>query len=387
MVPTADVLNNISEARVVQLLERLVSFPTVNPPGDEEMIARFIAEILEKIGCRVQLQYVSEHRPNVIALFGEGDKRLVFNTHMDVVPVSAWNHGDPFNPVIKDGKVYGRGTADAKGSLAAMIAALEAISTVSVSLPGEIAITAVVDEEGASRGAKDLFRDFRGNFGIVGEPTGLTPVIAHRGTLRLVITTKGKSAHSSMPEKGVNAIYQMIPVIQAIEDLHARLSGRRHRLCGSPTVTVTKIVGGEKENIVPNQCEIIVDRRLIPGETMESALDEIRVVIEECKKHYNIDVRIKGLIETTGGPAEIEETADIARIACQAVHEVTGWKPKVGGLFGTCDMVHLVSAGIPTVVLGPGDITLAHTADEHIDIRELHQAAKVYALIIMSTLM
>lgn len=379
------VLRGICECCVVGLLEQLVAFPSVNPPGHEFEIAQFVAKRLEELRFRVTLQDAAPGRPNVIGIIGNGGKRLVFNTHLDVVPATSWNHGDPFTPCTEQGKLYGRGAADPKGALAAMIVAAQAVIESGAKPTGELAVTAVVDEECASLGAKSLFRTFRGDYGVVGEPTSLTPMIAHRGSLRLVVASKGKAAHSAMPQKGVNAIYEMVPVLRAIETLQRRLVDKSHRLCGSPTLTVTQIHGGEKENMIPDRCEIMLDRRLIPGEDPVEALKEIEETLRQLKEEGGPDSEIVRTIETTGGAAETDEHEPIVRIAESAVKDIVGYAPMPGGMAIACDMIHLTTAGIPTVILGPGDIALAHTADEHIDVQELVLAAKIYALLILRT--
>ena len=378
-----EVLARIESGDVVDFLVRLVAFPSVNPPGEESKIAGFVAQALEALGFRTVVQDVLPRRPNVTGILGNGGKRVVFNTHLDVVPATSWNHGDPFTARIEDGRIYGRGAADPKGSLAAMIVAAKAVVESSIELAGEVAITAVSDEEGASLGAKTLFTSFAGDYGVVGEPTSLRPMIAHRGSLRLVVASIGRAAHSALPEEGINAIYEMIPVLHAIQELHHRIARRSHHLCGSPTLTVTRIQGGVKENMIPDRCEITLDRRLLPGEESEEAVREIEDALDRTRRSGGPACELVRMIETTGGAAETPADEAIARLALRSVADIVGHEVSPGGLAVACDMVHLTKAGIPTVVLGPGDIALAHTADEHVGVQELVQAAKIYALLIL----
>jgi acetylornithine deacetylase/succinyl-diaminopimelate desuccinylase family protein len=375
------ILKEITEQRVLTMLSDLVSIPSPNPPGAEGPVAAYVAETLRQAGCQVSTESALPDRPNVVATYGAGKPCFVFNTHMDVVPAGESSERDLFRPTLIAGRLHGRGTVDAKGSLAAMMAAAMAFAARQVALKGTLALTAVADEEGRSAGAKHLFRSYRGDFGVVGEPTHLQVMIAHRGSLRCVIAVDGISSHSAHPSRGVNAIYEALPVIERLRDLGLRFQERGDGLCGPPTLSVTKITAGLSSNMIPDRCEILVDRRLIPGETEESALREIEGTLEELRRaRPKLQVHVDRTIETTGGPSETDRGHRIVRIASEAVREATGTWPQIGGLSVACDMVHLVGAGIPTVVLGPGDVTLAHTSDESVSIAEVHTAAKVYAL-------
>ncbi len=373
-------LREIKEDRVTALLSDLVALPSPNPPGEEGRVADYVAEVLETAGCRVSKTEVLPGRPNVVARCGTVGTRFLFNTHTDVVPAGSWDRGDPFRPLVEDGFLYGRGAADAKGSLAAMIAAVEVLSKRGASLGGEIILCAVVDEEGKSSGTKALGCDLSGDLGVVGEPTSLRVMTAHRGSLRCVIAVLGKSCHSASPSRGVNAIYEAVPVIERLRTLAARLAGQKAGRCGTPTLALTRIEAGVSDNMLPDRCRILVDRRLVPGESQESALREIQDTLDELRQERpGLEVRMERTLETTGGPAQTDETVPVVRIASEAVRRITGREPRLGGLSVACDMVHLASAGTPTVVLGPGDIDLAHTPSERVPLRELHQAAQIYA--------
>jgi acetylornithine deacetylase/succinyl-diaminopimelate desuccinylase-like protein len=167
----------------------------------------------------------------------------------------------------------------------------------------------------------------------------------------------------------------------------ARLEEREASRCGTPTLALTRISAGVSNNMVPDGCEILVDRRLVPGESEESALQEIDDALDGLRRsHPSLRVRIARTIETTGGPASTDEDEPIVQLASHAVRHVTGRTPSVGGLGVACDMVHLVSAGIPTVILGPGDIALAHTPRERVPLREVYDAAQIYAWMVVTAL-
>ena len=375
------VLDWITTDRVEASLIELTSIPSSNPPGEEQAVSQHVAARLSACHCRVSSQQVDDTRANVIAILGQGHRRFIFNTHMDVVPAEQWEHGDPFTPVIQDGVLFARGSADAKGSLAAMMIAMEALSQSGLRLGGEVALTAVVDEEGCSAGSKRLFRDFNGTWGIVGEPTSLQIKIAQRGSLRCYIVVDGIGCHSAAPNQGINAVYQSVPVIERLEQLASELGERAEGLCGSPSLAVTRILAGTSDNMVPDRCEILVDRRLIPGESEDTALQEIESALEELRHaHPSLKVRIDRQIETTGGASQTDHKEPIVQLASQAVFDILGRQSELGGLPVACDMTHLVQAGIPTIILGPGDIATAHTRNEHVKIEEVADAARIYAL-------
>ncbi len=375
-----EVLQAIREERVTRLLADLVALASPNPPGDEKAVGAYVADTLRAAGCRVREVEVLPGRANVIAACGGIGPRFVLNTHTDVVPAGAWATGDPFQARVEGGFLYGRGAADAKGPLAAMMAAMEVLAAHGGSLGGEVVLTAVVDEEGTSAGSKALARDLSADFGVVGEPTSLNIMIAHRGSLRLIVEVLGTGCHSASPSRGVNAIYEAVPVIESLRALGSRLEKAEGSRCGTPTLALTRISAGVSNNMVPDRCEILVDRRLVPGESEVSAVEEIDAVLGDARhQHPSLRVRIARRIETTGGPACTEENERIVELALEAVRHVTGRTPSVGGLGVACDMVHLVGAGIPSIILGPGDIALAHTPEERVPLHEVHHAARIYA--------
>jgi acetylornithine deacetylase/succinyl-diaminopimelate desuccinylase family protein len=382
-----EILGAIREERVTALLSDLVSLASPNPPGEERAVSAYVAEVLRDAGCRVSEVEVLPGRANVMAACGNLGRRFVLNTHTDVVPGGAWTEGEPFQPRVEGGFLYGRGAADAKGPLAAMMAAMEVLAAHGDVLGGEALLTAVVDEEGTSAGSKALARDLSADFGVVGEPTNLDVMTAHRGSVRCIVEVLGTSCHSASPSRGVNAIYEAVPVIESLRAMGARLEEREASRCGTPTLALTRMSAGVSNNMVPDGCEILVDRRLVPGESEESALQEIDDALDGLRRsHPSLRVRIARTIETTGGPASTDEDEPIVQLASRAVRHVTGRTPSVGGLGVACDMVHLVGAGIPTVILGPGDIALAHTPKERVPLREVYHAAQIYAWMVVTAL-
>lgn len=385
----AAVLAAIGEAAAARCLAELVRFRTVNPPGDEGPLAAHLAGRLEGVGLAVELHEVLPGRPNVVArLRGRAARpALVFNTHMDVVPPgSGWTR-DPFGGEVVDARLYGRGAADAKGSLAAFLLAAEALARSGLPLEGDLVVTAVVDEETGSQGARRLAPGLPADYAIVGEPTGLDVVIAHRGSLRPVVAVEGRASHSSQPAAGVNAVQMAARAIAALEAYAGTFGGRVHPLVGSPTLAVTMVRGGVKENMIPDRCEFTIDRRLIPGETEAEALAGIERVLEALRRaDPTFRAAVARLVPTTGGPAETPADAPIVPALLRAGRAVLGREPALTGLPAACDMVHFRATGIPTAVCGPGDLARAHTADEWVEVGEVATAARIYALVALDLL-
>ncbi len=378
-----NVLAGIDEAAAARCLADLVRFPTVNPPGDEGSLAEHVAGQLHAMGLETELREVLPGRPNVVArLRGKsGRPVLLFNTHMDVVPPGAGWTKDPFGGEVADGRLYGRGAADAKGSLAAFLMAAGALAQSRIALEGDLVVTAVVDEEAGSQGARRLAPTIAADHAIVGEPTGLDVVVAHRGSFRPVIAVEGRAAHASQPREGVNAIQMAARAITALESHATTFDGRSHPLVGSPTLAVTLVRGGHKENVIPDQCEFTIDRRLIPGESEAEARAEIERVLAAVRADVpDFRAAIARLVPTTGGPAETPPDAPIVAALVRAGEAVLGRRPPLAGFPAACDMVHFRAAGIPTAVLGPGDLARAHTANEWVDLRQVADAARIYAL-------
>jgi len=385
------VLDKIDREEVVELTRQLVRIPSENPPGRESELAEFITEKHEELGLTVKVHEFKPRRPSVVGLLSgvEEEPTLMFNGHIDTVPVGdkdLWSV-EPFEGILRDGKVYGRGAADMKGALAAMIVSAKAVVESSIKLKGRLILTFVADEEVTGYGTRDLVRrGYRANFAVVGEPSELKVQTAHKGLLWLKIGTKGKAAHASIPHHGVNAIYRMAEVCLALEKMNSLLEERRHPLLGSPTINVGTVKGGLKTNIVPDYCEITVDRRLIPGEKPMDAKQEIEETLKSLREktsRFQVEIEVINVAE----PSETSQHEPIVQIAREAVKEIIGRDPGVTGFTATCDMRFLVNeASIPTVILGPGSLQQAHIIDEYIEVEQIVDAAKIYASIILKTL-
>jgi len=305
----------------------------------------------------------------------------MFDGHLDTVPAGStdrWSTS-PFSGEIIHGKLYGRGAADMKSSIAAWFSAVEAILNADARLKGEILTCLVSDEEVSGFGTEDLIsKGHVADMAVVGEPTALTLQIAHKGVVRWKLSTFGRAAHMSMPKEGMNAIYKMAKVCQELDRYSKQLMKKKHILLDSPTIGVGTIKGGEKDNIVPEYCEASVDRRLIPGEKPEEAESELIKLLESIKKKDE-EFRYKLERYVLLQPSETKPDAEIVDIFRRSFRKVTGREPEILGFNATCEMTHLIRRGIPTVIFGAGSLNQAHKIDEYVYIEEILAASKIYA--------
>src|SRR5512140_816349 len=275
---------------IERLLSDLVAIPSINPMGrgregaeyGEQALAEFVADYLRRAAVDVELDEVAPGRPNVVARLDTGAQTtLLLEAHLDTVFADRMTI-EPFRAGIRQGRLYGRGACDTKGALAAFLFAIRSCAEGMQKPAVNILFLATADEEYGFTGAKHaVARGLQADFGIVGEPTGLHIVRAHKGVLRWKVVTHGVAAHSAYPERGKNAIYAMARVIARLEQ-HADGLVRepRHPLLGTPTLSVGVIEGGQTVNIVPDRCMIEVDRRTLPGETEASVLSAAREALD-----------------------------------------------------------------------------------------------------------
>ncbi|MBK9137544.1 MAG: M20/M25/M40 family metallo-hydrolase [Verrucomicrobia bacterium] len=358
-----------------RLLAELVALPSVNPAflpaGDsragEQRVAEFLLCTAARAGLDVEQRDVIAGRANLLARLapsGRTRQRVLLAPHLDTVG------GDEpqFRPQVKKGRLYGRGACDTKGSVAAMLSALLAVAG-SPSRPRqtEIVFAGLVDEEYAQRGSRALAASgFRASLAIVGEPTRLRVVTAHKGDLWLRLETRGRAAHGATPHLGRNAVHDMARVVDVLEtEYAAALRRHRHPLLGHATVNVGAIHGGTQPNIVPDRCSLEVDRRTLPGETRATVLREIRTLL----RRHRLTAR---LADSKAEPCPALET-NPERPLVREFMAVAGQARPLGVHF-FCDAAVLAGGGIPSVVFGPGDIAQAHTADEWISLRQVERA-------------
>lgn len=373
----------LDTGRLTEMLAALVSVPSENPPGNESAVAPVVASLCEGLGLEVSQHEAKPGRPNVVARWKQGEwdsgVTVTFCSHIDVVPAGdprLWA-ADPYAAIVRDGAMHGRGTADAKGPCAAALGAVGLMQEMAVTFDGTLELVFVSDEEsGGFDGAEPLVAsgEVGGSVVVVGEPTSLRVVRAQRGIAWTRITTRGKAAHGSAPERGINAIRHMAEVIAHLDD---SLPDVDHPLLGRPTINVGTIGGGTKLNVTPAECTMEVDRRIVPGEDEASAIETFRQAIAKAKERFpDIDAEIE--VVGSGPPFEIDEDAPLVQAAVEAVAH-TGRSPEIVGFRGASDARFFAETGADVIVFGPGDIAVAHTAHESIEIDELADGALAYA--------
>jgi succinyl-diaminopimelate desuccinylase len=381
-VSASDLSRHIDRERLVTRLQDLVREPSENPPGNEAGAGRVVRGFCEDMGLDVDVHAIDDERPNVIARWvGASGPTLGFCSHIDVVPAgdpTLWDV-DPYAAEVRDGRLLGRGSCDAKGPLAAALEAIAILQAAGFEPAGTLELEFVSDEEsGGFEGAGFLVAKglIQPDIAIVGEPTALRVVRAQRGIAWSRITTRGTAAHGSAPERGVNAIYHMAEIVRELQTSVPDIS---HPVVGGPTISIGTIHGGEKLNIIPASCVIQIDRRTIPGETNEDVMAQFEAAVERARSTFpEIDATVE--IVDSGMPFEVPADAPLVRTMVAAVDEVTGIEPEVIGFRGASDARFLAEAGAEVIVFGPGDITLAHTARESIDLDDLEHGALAYAL-------
>lgn len=380
-------------AEVLETLRELIAIPSVNPmrpcPGAavEREVADYIEGTLRRAGIDCERQAVSEGRENVIGVVhaggpGNGPRRdgLMFNSHMDTVPVANMAI-DPFDPAVRDGRVYGRGACDAKGPIAAMLAAVTAYAE-RRGRRATVVFATTADEEFSFSGSWKLIeRDWPVAACVVGEPTRLSLVVAHKGVARWRVRVRGVSAHGATPHLGRSAIYDGARVALALEAYAARLAARApHPLLGRPTINVGRVRGGQSVNVVPDACEFELERRLLPGEDGRAAVRACEAWVRaeagegvglEFEEPYLVDPALDTPPEAPVARAVIDAHAAEFGAGCEAA----------GAHYGT-DGSKLARAGIEAVVCGPGDVAQAHTADEYVEVEQLEQAVRLYTRIL-----
>ena len=375
----------IPRGDAVALARALIQIDSRNPtlapdsPGEGDC-ARTLASVLDDWGFSVQLMESVPGRPNVVARIGPRDApALMLNGHLDVVGVEGMTH-EPFSAQIRDDRIYGRGSADMKGGVAAMCAA--AVKAARSDSSRQILVTAVVDEEYESLGMRALLADgIRADAAIITEPTRLAICPAHRGFVWMDIVVTGKAAHGSRYDIGVDAITHAGLLLAQLEKLErTRESGPRHQLLGRGSLHASKIQGGVGMSTYPERCNLAIERRTLPGESTEKALGEIRDACARVRsEHPEFVARVT--LNTAQLPSDVPVHSPIVKRLRGAL-EREGVPVKIEGLSAWTDAAPLNEAGIPTICFGPGDIALAHAAEEFVPIDEIDVATRVLTRVV-----
>lgn len=412
-----------NEQHYIEFLQKLIQFDTSvirhGEDGQEEKAQIYLAEYLKNMGCEVQMfepdnevmkQYPSYNeghsykgRPVVVATYkGTGNgKSIILNGHMDTMPsgdLEKW-HTNPWEMEIKDGKMYGLGTDDMKGGLAAEVLGLELALSMGFRPAGDIIIESVVDEEGGGNGSlAAAAAGYKADAAIIAEGSMLNCYVANRGAWLVQVEVEGKPIHASLRGFGENAIDKMVKVIQALHELEMKwATTRRHPLLGPATINIGCIEGGVAASTVPENCTLKFDVEYYPSEITKTG-DRIKIdkddIVREVEDYLNLmasgdewlkDHPLKFTWYQDCPPYETDSKEAIVGTVLEAANKVTGGKSEIGGLTCGCDARHLTNiAGVPTVVFGPGTCHNAHVVNEYLKKEEYLNAIEAFAEIIMN---
>ena len=376
---------NIDKGELVRLTTELVGMPTENPPADYREIAPYVKALYESIGLETKIVAGDPNKPNVCARLkgtGESDEVLLLSGHTDVVPAGAGWATEPYKATAIDGKLFGRGTVDMKGALAAQFMAAKSIVDSGVKLKGDLYLFATVDDETAGKmGLRYMVEKGFSELGwalptfhILGEPSNLDLYIAFKGRMWVKITLEGKSAHGGNPSAGINAIEHMAALIASI----TALSRESHPLMGTDTINIGTIAGGEKVNIVPNACTITVDFRYVAPQTSGEIEAKLQAAIRQTASNFpNIKVKEFDVFERRE-PVEVRADNRYISSLKEVTEKVLGRGVQYSGVLSAGDAYWTVSNDIPAVFFGPGDLGVAHTNQEFIPLEELYASAEIF---------
>lgn len=375
---------HIDRDYIIETLKQLVRINSINPSlstagNGEAEIGSFVANALSTLGLTVSTQEFDTGRVNIVGVLkGSGNGRsLLLNAHMDTVGIDGMTT-NPFGAELRDGRLYGRGAQDMKGSLAAMLGATKALVDGGVELAGDLLITAVADEEYTSRGTEHLVQQVTADAAIVTEPTDLTLCRAHRGFIWYEVETFGRAAHGSRYQEGIDANIRMGRFLAQLDTLEKELRHRpAHPLAGPPSLHAPRIRGGAEVSIYADHCLLQIERRTIPGETETQATAELQEIIDRLADQ---DSTFKARVAPTfqREPFEIESDASIVQVLERAYAARLGYNPTHSGQTFWTDAALLAEAGMETVLLGPSGHGL-HSAEEWVDVQSLVELAYILA--------
>jgi succinyl-diaminopimelate desuccinylase len=362
----------------IALTKDLLGFNTINPPGQERDCAHRAAAFLEQAGFSIEFHEYEDKRTSVIARAGgkSGADPICFTGHLDVVALGTrpWSK-DPFAGETDGDKLYGRGTSDMKAGVAAMLFALKSFAKKLNNTPG-VVVVLTAGEEGGCVGSAELARlpKLMGKAGamVVGEPTSNYPLVGHKGSLKFHASFKGVSAHGSMPQLGVNAIYKAAQAISKLEKFD--FGAQPHPIMGAPTMNVGTIEGGSGVNLVPDLATIGVDIRTVPGVNHQELISRLKALIPEAE----LDVFANNdAVWTEPQEAWVRRVFEICK-------PILGEAPEARTAPYMTDAANLrkVYAGVPTLVLGPGEAAMAHQTDEYCGMERIRQSVQIYEEII-----
>lgn len=365
--------------KAVEIAKELIRFDTSGPPTQEQPCAEWIQAYLDNLGFKTTLQVVEPGRANIVAKYGVGEEPgLVLSGHIDVVlagDLDLWKVSGPFEPVVRDGKLYGRGACDMKGPDACIIRAAEELIGEDFDKQLTLVFTAGEDTGGwfVDRVFSDrLVTANEAAFGVIGEPSMMRIIPVHKGGGGAEIIIHGRAAHSSRPELGINAIQKAASFLYELRALQNRLNETRHPLLGPTTVECTMMKGGFKANIIPDQAHLTLNFRFIPGH--EAPKTSRQWLIDIINKLSEADPDFKAEILSSRASIPLDVPLDSPVVT--KLIEILGTEP-VGAPYYT-EAVSYTRAGIPTVICGPGSIDHAHSPDEYISLEQIDLGVEAY---------
>lgn len=370
------------DKELLNLIADLVQIPTENPPGDEGPCGEFVHEWFEEKNISSTLvRDPYENRPQVVAKVGKGEPNLVLNGHIDAVPagdVSEWKH-HPYDAVIEDGKMFGRGCCDMKANvaIAMMVMADLRESIENNDLDGSLTVQVAIGEETGEPGTKRLLElGHDGDYGVVLEPTGMCTATSEKGLAWYEIIVEREPCHASQPDQGVNAIQEALPVIQKLNEYDENVRKREDELVGSGHSTITNFEAGTKENVVPGRAMLSVDRRFLPSESVEEIDEEISSLLDEVEKNH--DVTTSWERTKTYESAAIDKDSSLAEIFRKHSKEIGNVSAEPHGTKFSTDVRNFVNDfDIEAITWGPHDPSEAHTVDECISLDETRMGLDV----------
>ncbi len=382
-----DIMKLAATMNVETIAGDLIGIPSYSHMArQEEKVANYIVSYFENLGIEVKRQWVSEGRPNVIAKIpGNDGPSLMFTGHMDTVP--PYDMKDPFSGKILDGNLHGRGACDMKGPLAAMMAAMGAIRLSGVVPPGDLYFAAVIDEEEKGTGVEALIQEWPNVHGvIVGEPTDLAIGLGHKGLEWIKVEVSGKKTHSGNLKEGVNAITMAGRLINYLEEEYSKvLSGRTHPVLGCGTINIGTISGGDQPSTVPDTCQLVLDRRFLPVETREQVYQELEDATKLLESKYpGFEAKVSNYFEDSEMlphlPFSMDVNSGIVQTTINTMHLLKMGEPVIDTFSAWTDggMIHSQTQS-DCIILGPGKLDLAHSANESISVEALRQAVLLYA--------
>lgn len=378
-------MDDFAVKKYIELLKQSIQINTVNPPGNEHALAKMYVDYLTREGIEAWLEPVQENRSNFVAKLdgiSSSAGNTVFCGHLDTVPVGTeqWLY-DPFAAKETNGKIYGRGAADMKSGLAAMAAAFVELKKSPSALAHDLYLIGTVGEEVDCLGSKSYLSKHGMNHTellVIGEPTDCEVITQQKGAAWVKVNAFGKTAHGSMPELGENAIYYINSLISALTSRKAAWESKRNSVLGTATISVNQITGGSAPNMVADECSVLIDFRLLPGQPLSDVTEFMNLILEELSVQYP-NITAEYAVVNHLKPIASAKESDQIRTAIEISSQLSGTPYQERGLnFFTDASVLTEKAGYPVVFYGPGEDTLAHQINEYVHIDKYLQAIAFY---------